>query len=66
MLHLKSKPNTLLTISQDGFLKIYDAYDKSCTKSFKICDFNLSCIVILKPDETFAVHYFNKVDWGLG
>lgn len=55
---MKSKPNTLLTISQDGFLKIFDVYDKSCTKSFKICDFTLSCVAMLKPDETFAVHYF--------
>jgi hypothetical protein len=49
-LHLRSKPNTLLTISQDGFLKIFDVFEKSCTKSFKICEFNLSCIAMLKND----------------
>ena len=54
-IHLKSKPNSLLTISQDGFLKIFDIHERNCTKSFKICDFNLSCIVMLKNDETFAV-----------
>ncbi len=49
-LHLKSKPHSLLTISQDGFLKIFDVNEKTCTKSFKICEFNLSCIAMLKTD----------------
>jgi hypothetical protein len=65
-MHLKSKPNTLLTIGQDGFLKIFDAYERSCTKSFKICDFNLSSIAMLKNDETFAVNIILNVDWLVG
>jgi hypothetical protein len=36
-------------------LKIFDVFEKSCTKSFKICEFNLSSIVMLKADEVFAV-----------
>ena len=55
MVHLDSKPNSLLTIGQDGFLKIFDVYDKTCIKSFKICDFVLSSITMLKTDETFAI-----------
>ena len=48
--HLDSKPNSLLTISQDGFLKIFDVYDKVCIKSFKVSDFVLSSIAMLKSD----------------
>jgi factor associated with neutral sphingomyelinase activation len=54
-MHLESKPNSLLTIGQDGFLKIFDAGEKVCIKSFKICDFVLSSIAIVKTDETFAI-----------
>ena len=53
--HLESKPNSLLTISQDGFLKIFDVYDKVCIKSFKVSDFVLSSIAMLKSDETYAI-----------
>ena len=49
-IHLQTKPNSLLTIGQDGFLKIFDVYDKICIKSFKICDFVLSSIAMLKQD----------------
>lgn len=49
-IHLSSKPNSLLTIGQDGFLKIFDVYEKTCIKSFKICDFVLSSIAMLKQD----------------
>lgn len=49
-IHLHSKPNSLLTIGQDGFLKIFDVYEKVCIKSFKICDFMLSSIAVLKQD----------------
>jgi hypothetical protein len=40
----------LLTVGQDGYLKIYDVYEKTCIKSFKICDFVLSSIAMLKQD----------------
>lgn len=34
---LKTRPNTVVTTSQDGFLKVFDLFDKNCQKSFKIC-----------------------------
>ncbi len=34
---LETKPNLMLTIGQDGFLKIFDEKEKVCIKSFKIC-----------------------------
>jgi hypothetical protein len=65
-IHLHSKPNSLLTIGQDGYLKIFDLYEKVCIKSFKICDFNLSSIAMLKQDETFAVkHYLFRSEPGI-
>lgn len=45
----------VLTIGQDGFLKIFDVYDRTCAKSFKICDFTLSCIAVLRVDEIYAI-----------
>lgn len=55
ILPLPGKPNTVLTIGQDGFLKVYNLIDKSCLKSFKICDYCLSAIVPIKGDELFAL-----------
>lgn len=44
-----------MTIGSDGFLKIFDVGEKVCLKSFKICEFHLSCIAVIKDDEIFAV-----------
>ncbi len=63
---MPSKPNSLLTIGSDGFLKIFDIAEKVCLKSFKICEFHLSCITVIKTDEIFAVIFFNSLDRILG
>ncbi len=55
VIHMPSKPNSLLTIGSDGCLKIFDVQEKTCLKSFKICEFHLSCIAVIKEDEIFAV-----------
>jgi WD40 repeat protein len=52
---LTSKPNTIVTIGHDGFLKVFDIAEKVCQKSFKICEFCLSSIVPIKGDELFAI-----------
>jgi factor associated with neutral sphingomyelinase activation len=52
---LASRPNTVITISQDGFLKVVDLYDKNCQKSFKICEVCISAIAAIKPDELYAL-----------
>lgn len=44
-----------MTISQDGFLKVFDLFDKVCQKSFKICEVCLSAITPVKPDELYAL-----------
>jgi hypothetical protein len=50
IVNLPSKPNTIVTIGQDGFLKVFDTYERSCQKSFKISDSCLSSIVSIKGD----------------
>ena len=65
-IHLQNKPNSLLTIGQDGYLKIFDVFEKVCIKSFKICDFVLSSVAMLKQDYTFAVHIYINLDWFMG
>jgi factor associated with neutral sphingomyelinase activation len=55
MLSLTSKPNTIVSIGQDGFLKVFDLVERACQKSFKICEFCLSSIVPIKGDEIFAI-----------
>mgnify|MGYP000853850081 CR=1 FL=1 len=52
---LTSRPNTVVTIGQDGFLKVVDLYDKNCQKSFKICEVCISAIVAVKADELYAL-----------
>ena len=63
---MPSKPNSLLTIGSDGFLKIFDIAEKVCLKSFKICEFHLSCITVIKTDEIFAVILCLKLDRIMG
>ncbi|CAK91037.1 unnamed protein product (macronuclear) [Paramecium tetraurelia] len=60
------KKNLLVTIGQDGFLKVIDLKELIVLKSFKVDEFCLSCIVTLKQDEIFAIgswgsqiHVFN-------
>ncbi|CAD8114000.1 unnamed protein product [Paramecium primaurelia] len=60
------KKNLLVTIGQDGFLKVIDLKEFTVLKSFKVDEFCLSVIVVLKQDEIFAIgswgsqiHVFN-------
>lgn len=55
LLSLGAKPNTVVTVGQDGFLKVFDLAERVCQKSFKICEFCLSSIVPVKGDELFAI-----------
>lgn len=50
ILSLTAKPNSVVTIGQDGFLKVFDLNERICLKSFKICEFCLSSIVPIKSD----------------
>lgn len=52
---LKASPNTVVTIGQDGFLKVVDLFNKTCQKSFKISDVCLSAIAMVKQDELYAI-----------
>ncbi|KAL4472641.1 hypothetical protein ABPG74_018590 [Tetrahymena malaccensis] len=52
---LKKKQNQIISIGEDGFLKVCDLPNKSVIKSFKICDLNLSSFVPIKEDEIFAI-----------
>ncbi|KAM3128031.1 hypothetical protein pb186bvf_019877 [Paramecium bursaria] len=47
--------NVLVTIGNDGFLKVFDLKENQLLKSFKIYNFCLSVIVPLKQDEIFAI-----------
>jgi factor associated with neutral sphingomyelinase activation len=38
----------MVTIGQDGFLKVIDLKENVILKSFKICEFQLSVIVPIK------------------
>lgn len=42
------KKNLLVTIGQDGFLKVIDLKEFTVLKSFKVDEFCLSVIVVLK------------------
>ena len=55
IISLSTKPNHVVTIGQDGFLKVYNLNEKNCLKSFKICDYCISAIVPIKGDELFAL-----------
>lgn len=45
----------MVSIGEDGFLKVSDLVTRSVIKSFKICDLNLSGFVPIKEDEIFAI-----------
>ncbi|EGR33579.1 neutral sphingomyelinase activation associated factor, putative [Ichthyophthirius multifiliis] len=55
IIKLVNKPNQIISIGEDGFLKVCDLQSKQVIKSFKICDLNLSSFVVLKEDEIFAI-----------
>ena len=55
IIKLQNKQNQIISIGEDGFLKVCDLISKQVIKSFKICDLNLSSFVALKEDEIYAI-----------
>jgi hypothetical protein len=45
----------ILTVGNDGFIKVIDIQEKAILKSFKVCDFCLSSSQKLTDPDIFAV-----------
>lgn len=46
----------ILTVGNDGFIKVIDIQEKTILKSFKVCDFCLSSSQKLNDPDIFAVN----------